>query len=102
MLSRIGFALAVTTPLLAACTDTSVEDELASDDARAGDAAKGDQAGGTYTYYFVQPDLRKCAAPACGGVFYRLANASTMACFDGTEAESCYAASVDWAKSTLA
>jgi hypothetical protein len=97
MLNRIVFALALTAPLAAACTDSSVNDELDTDDATAGDASKADEAG-TYTYYQVSPDLRACDAPGCGGVFYRLANATSTRCLDGGKAEQCYAATVDWAK----
>ena len=95
MLSRITFAaLALTAPLLTACTD-QVDDELDVDDASEGDASKADIAGGTYTYYFVKPDIRRCASPYCGGVHYRLANAETTRCADGKKAEWCYAASQD-------
>jgi hypothetical protein len=93
MLSRVTFvAFALTTPVLTACTD-QIEDELEVDDAAEGDASKADAVGSTYTYYFVKPDLRRCAAPFCGGVYYRLANAETTRCLDGKKAEWCYAAS---------
>ena len=96
MLSRFVFAtFALTAPILSACTD-QVDDELDVDDASEGDAAKADAPGSTYTYYFVQPDLRRCASPYCGGIFYRLANAETTRCHDGKKAERCYAASTDW------
>ena len=98
MLSRIAFAVALTAPLFAACTDAGVEDELDVDDATEGDASKADAPGSTYTYYFVKPDLRRCASPYCGGVFYRLANAETTRCLDGKKAEQCYAASHDFSK----
>ncbi len=95
MLSRITFAaFALTAPILTACTD-QVDDELDVDDESEGDASKADAAGGTYTYYFVKPDLRRCASPTCGGVFYQLANATSTKCFDGKKAEWCYAASQD-------
>jgi hypothetical protein len=98
MLSRITFAaLVVTAPILSACTD-QVDDELGVDDATAGDASKADAAAGTYTYYFVEPDLRRCASPFCGGVYYRLANANLTYCLDGKKADRCYAASADWSQ----
>ncbi len=100
-LSRLSFALALIVPLAAACTDDSAMDELASDDATVGDESKADFAGGVYTYYFVSPDFRRCASPFCGGVFYRLANATKTTCVDGTKAERCYAASHDWTKLNL-
>ena len=95
MLNRIAFAaFALTAPVLTACTD-QVDDELDVDDATVGDESKADLASGTYTYYFVKPDVRRCAAPYCGGVHYRLANAGTTRCADGKKAEWCYAASED-------
>src|SRR5262245_56845654 len=97
MISRLGFAFALAIPLISACTD-SVEDELAGDDATAGDDAKADAAGGTYTYYFVKPDMRLCLSPVCGGVFYSLANGSSTTCLDGKKASQCYAADADWAR----
>jgi hypothetical protein len=94
MLNRIAFALALTAPALVACTD-QVDDELDIDDATEGDESKADLGGGTFTYYFAKPDLRRCAAPHCGGVFYQLANASFTRCADGSKADWCYAANTD-------
>jgi len=92
MLSRIALAaLTLTGPVLTACTD-QIADELDVADASEGDAGKADISGGTYTYYFVKPDLKRCAAPFCGGVYFRLANAETTRCLDGSKAEWCYAA----------
>lgn len=99
MMNRLSFSVALALMIpLAACTDSGVDDELEADDAAEGDASKADQPGGTYTYYFVEPDFRRCASPYCGGVYYRLANAETTKCFDGKKAARCYAASEDWAK----
>lgn len=93
--------LALGAPLATSCTDEpAVDDELAVDDAVEGDAGKAD-AGGTYTYYFIEQDMRKCISPICGGMFYRLANARTTRCLDGSRQERCYAASVDWEQSGL-
>jgi hypothetical protein len=97
MTSRILFALALTLPMTA-CLDSSSTDELEVDDAAAGDASKADAPGGTYTYYFVKADLRRCASPYCGGVFYRLANATKTVCLDGKKADQCYAATADYSK----
>lgn len=97
--SRLCFALTLTALPLTGCVDESTSnDELAVDDATEGDASKADAPGGTYTYYFVQPDYRRCASPYCGGVFYRLANATQTRCTDGKKADRCYAATADWAK----
>jgi hypothetical protein len=87
--------LALATPLATSCTDDTVDDELAIDDALEGDDSKADGSG-THTFYFVEQDMRKCASPMCGGMFYRLANAETTRCIDGTRQARCYAANVDW------
>jgi len=85
---------------LTGCTQGEV-DELAVDDATEGpDDDKADGTG-TYTYYFIEQDNRKCASPMCGGTFYRLANANTTKCIDGTKQERCYAASTDWSRTNL-
>ena len=104
MISRISFVTALAVPLLslaAACTDASVEDDFLADDAEALDESKADLASGTHTYYQVEPDYRRCAAPMCGGVYYRLANATRTVCLDGKKADRCYAASADWARLRL-
>ncbi len=103
-LHRFCFALslAMTAAPLAACVDDqSGDDELATDDATVGADAKADVSTGVYTYYFVSPDTRRCASPYCGGVFYRLANATQTRCIDGTKAERCHAPSSDWDKLAL-
>src|SRR5687767_6237709 len=46
-------------------------------------------------YFSATRDLRKCAAPDCGGWFVRSVNEATTECADGTTAESCYVASID-------
>jgi len=103
MTSRILFALACTLPLTA-CIDSGTSDELDQDDATAGDASKADAPGGTYTYYYVTSDMKQCfvAAPNCGGLYYRLANATKTTCLDGKKAEHCYAAAADLTKLGLA
>jgi len=86
---------------LTSCTNAGPEDELALDDATEGvDDAKADSTG-TYTYYFIEQDIRRCVSPYCGGMFYRLANATKTKCLDGTKQERCYAASVDWTPANL-
>jgi hypothetical protein len=93
--SRILFALALTAPLAAACTDPTVEDEFDRDDVVDVDDAKADIAG-TYTYYVIERDLRRCAAPYCGGFWIDRVNSSTTRCHDGRHQERCYVASVDF------
>ncbi|MFN0249456.1 MAG: DUF6748 domain-containing protein [Kofleriaceae bacterium] len=96
---RSLFTLSLLT--ITACTEAPVEDELTADDASEGlDDAKADGTG-TYTYYFIEQDERRCPSPMCGGTFYRLANATKTTCIDGTKQERCYAASTDWSFTNL-
>lgn len=99
MTSRSLLSAAILASLVA-CTDPSIPDELSADDASAAADDKAD-AGGTYTYYFIEHDLRRCASPFCGGTYYRLANASKTTCIDGTKRERCYAASAAWDRTGL-
>jgi hypothetical protein len=95
MTSRIFLALSLVAPLAtAACTDT-VEDEFLQDDVVDVDDSKSDISGGTYTFYTVTRDLRRCASPFCGGYWIKRVNASTTKCHDGRYAESCYVATLD-------
>ena len=47
-------------------------------------------------YFGVQPDLRLCPAPTCGGVFVNLLNRRLTRCPDGALRETCHVGSVDW------
>ena len=96
MTSRFFFALALVAPLAAACTDSAVEDEFAIDDTVDVDDSKADIAGGTYTFFSMERDLRRCASPMCGGYWVTRVNASTTKCHDGRNADRCYVADVDF------
>ena len=48
------------------------------------------------SYWSVQPDLRLCPAPLCGGVFVSLLNRPLTRCPDGAVRETCHLAGVDW------
>ena len=68
----------------------------------AGDEAAGDETATARetpaeanVYYAIEPDFRRCAAPACGGFFVRRVNAESTRCADGELAESCYVAAID-------
>lgn len=78
-----------------ACADSEGVDEFATDDSGQADESKTDL-GGTYTYYSVTPDLRRCAAPMCGGYWVSRVNTSKTRCADGAWAESCYVAEARW------
>jgi hypothetical protein len=91
-------SLALVAPLAAACSDSTVEDEFAIDDAVEVDDSKSDIAGGTYTFFTMERDLRRCASPMCGGWWVDRVNASTTKCHDNRNAERCYVAEVDFAR----
>jgi hypothetical protein len=61
-------------------------------------AARPSPVGG---YFSVQPDLRLCPAPVCGGVFVSLLNKRLTTCPDGARRESCHASVVDWSRLAL-
>jgi hypothetical protein len=89
------FAATVAT-VASACTDP-VEDELASEDTTEISDAKADE-GGTYTYYTIARDLRRCVSPLCGGYWVARVNRTTTKCVDGSYAAQCYVADLDWAR----
>ncbi len=93
----LGFVSALS---LAACADEVTTDELAAEgagDAAAADAAEGGKAdsAGQYTYFLVEPDLRRCASPMCGGFWVDRVNLGTTKCADGSYAQKCYVAELD-------
>jgi hypothetical protein len=89
---------------LSACASTGVDDELAGETA-ADDAAldgKADAAvDGSYTYFEIYTDLRKCASPSCGGFFLHRLNRTSTVCANGSSQWSCYTPSLDWSESRL-
>lgn len=50
----------------------------------------------TWGLYEVRPDLRRCVSPLCGGYWLRAVNHQQTTCFDGTVADACYVAEIDW------
>lgn len=88
-----------------ACAADTEHDELAGESAAddAGNAdGKGDAAaGGVYTYFAIKGDMRKCAAPMCGGDYLERLNRSTTVCHDGKSAASCYTPELDFSESGL-
>jgi len=88
---------------MSACASTGVEDELAGETAE--DAALDGKADGAvdgpYTYFAIYKDLRKCAAPSCGGFDLHRLNRTTTVCHNGTNGWSCYVPELDWSASNL-
>lgn len=46
-------------------------------------------------YYSIRPDLRRCAAPLCGGYWISAVNQKTTRCADGTLKPACYVAHIE-------
>lgn len=94
-------------PLLAvsllapACASSDVDDELTADSPDQSVDGKADAPDGAYTYFAIQADLRKCAAPTCGGFFLARVNRSTSTCHDGSTKSSCYTPVLDWSETDL-
>src|SRR4051812_17564357 len=91
--------MAMSLLLTVACADTGIDDELAgespSDDGGDGKADAG-ASDGTYTYFDVHVDLRKCLSPVCGGFFLSRLNRTTTVCADGHASTACYSPELDW------
>lgn len=48
------------------------------------------------SYFTLRRDVRRCAAPLCGGFFIRRVNRLTTVCADGQRASECYVAELDF------
>jgi hypothetical protein len=79
------------------------QDEIAGEVATSGSMdVTGDTAvDGSYTYFGISADLRRCPSPLCGGWFLWRVNQSTTVCHDGSRAASCYAPVLDWTEANL-
>lgn len=89
--------------LLGCAGSSDVVDELAgeSPDDDVVDGKADAAVDGSYTYYEVTADLRKCASPICGGFFLDRLNRSTTKCHDGVAREACYTPELDMTESGL-
>jgi len=85
----ISFAsLVILGSALTGCGATEPDRSGASED----DIARGEAS----TYFIVtRPDLRRCAYPACGGLFVKEVNRPRTPCTDGVSRTECHAARVD-------
>jgi hypothetical protein len=63
------------------------QDLRPSDDASVSDDA---------SYFSLRRDVRRCAAPLCGGFFVERVNRLTTRCADGSRSDECYVASLDF------
>ncbi len=48
------------------------------------------------TYFTLRRDVRRCAAPLCGGFFVKRVNRLTTLCADGTRSAECYVAELEF------
>lgn len=87
----------------AACSSSPVVDDLAGESAADDqvDAKSDSPFADGYTYYAVSADLRKCAAPYCGGYFLSRVNRTSTRCKDGSYHAACYTPAFDWTSSQL-
>jgi hypothetical protein len=89
---------------LLACASDGLVDELAGETPadEALDGKADGKASGVYTYFSIKGDIRKCAAPFCGGFFLERVNRSTTVCHDGkSDGAACYTPELDWSESGL-
>jgi hypothetical protein len=89
-------------PLCVGCASALVDDDdLATDD----DELVGDSdlasPTGSYTYFQIAADLRKCPAPGCGGWFVQRLNRSVTECWNGDYSDTCYVPWLDWSEARL-
>lgn len=75
---------------------SSAEAESASSSAFGLNSEASAVVGSAQLYYSVTPDMRLCPSPRCGGFWVRAVNRRTTLCADGTSAEACYVAGIDW------
>jgi hypothetical protein len=92
----LPFALALA-PM--GCASTDADDELAGE-AEDLSESKADS-GGTYTYFELAGDTRRCAYPLCGGLWLDRLNATKTTCHDNSKSERCYTPVLDFSESGL-
>lgn len=97
MMLRLMASTCLVASLAAAGCASDTDDDFATLETPGADDGKADL-GGTYTYYTVQPDLRRCASPMCGGYWVSRVNSSSTRCHDGSYKASCYVAVADWSR----
>jgi hypothetical protein len=60
--------------------------------------AAPDSLASTSSFYSFRRDLRRCAAPRCGGYFVKLVNQSRTRCADNRFQAECYVAEINWGR----
>lgn len=89
--------------VVGACASSGEYDELAGEtDADIAADGKADAAvDGAYTYFEIYRDMKKCAAPKCGGYYFHRLNRTSTVCHNGANAWSCYVPELDWSEANL-
>lgn len=88
-----AFGLSLASLSLVGCSSASSADDDASESLA--ESEDGLTAGANAGYYVVtHRDLRKCAAPMCGGLFVKRVNQDTTRCIDGSLQAECYVESI--------
>lgn len=100
--NSIAFALFVALPAAACAPSTDrVDDDLSAAYERGnGEESKADSSG-TFDYFLITRDFRKCAFPMCGGYYVSRANFEETKCADGRYAPTCYVAELDLSPANL-
>jgi len=112
---RTSFSLLCGLAVLAACSGSAESPAPASGDPASGDPSAGSEdidqqaatlrqqlqpsdvasAEGSASYLTLRRDVRRCAAPLCGGFFVSRVNRLTTVCADGSRSDECYVADLD-------
>ena len=61
-------------------------------------AALPDSLASTSSFYSFRRDLRRCAAPRCGGYFVKLVNQSRTRCANNRFQSECYVGEINWGR----
>lgn len=85
-LGSVGFA---------ACSSGDASTSASSEDGAVSFTQELRNSSSTPNYVQVRRDLRRCAAPACGGFFVDSVDKDTQRCADGTRAAECYVSDLD-------
>lgn len=86
------FSLAISSSFYAAgCAGPELDPKQGLEE----DTAENAEAITTATYFTARADVRRCAAPACGGYFVAAVNQAQTECADGTLQSECYVSDLD-------
>ena len=91
-------AIAVMTLILAITVPRGDVDHTITktDDVSPAASAPAESPADQSAYFTIRKDVRRCAAPMCGGYFVRRANNQRMKCSNQRNVLDCYVAEIDW------